>query len=186
MGYEVTRLTGADLTPEKLKGLDAVVVGVRAFNVRNDLGGRMPALFAFAEAGGNVIVQYNRPNGIKVDKIAPYNLQISNDRVTDETAPMKLLVPEHPAFNTPNKITAADFEGWVQERGLYFPNQWGKEFVPLLACNDPGIAPMSGSLLVAKHGRGHFVYTGLSWFRQLPEGVPGAYRLFANLVSLGK
>jgi hypothetical protein len=96
------------------------------------------------------------------------------------------LVPDHPALNTPNKITDADFDGWVQERGLYFPRSSDKRFVPILACNDPGLAPMNGSLLVAQHGKGHFVYTGLSFFRQLPEGVPGAHRLFANLVSLGK
>jgi len=186
MGYEVTRLTGVDLTPEKLRGLDAVVIGIRALNVRTDLGPKMPALFAYVEAGGNVIVQYNRPNGLQVNKIAPFDLRISNDRVTDENAAMKFLAPDHPALNTPNKITNADFDGWVQERGLYFPNQWDKNFIPLLACNDPGAASMSGSLLVARHGRGYFVYTGLSWFRQLPEGVPGAHRLFANLVSLGR
>jgi LmbE family N-acetylglucosaminyl deacetylase len=183
MGYEVTRLTGADLTPEKLPGFDAVVVGVRAFNVRNDLKERMKTLFDYVEKGGTVIEQYNRP-GLKVDKLAPFDLQISNDRVTDEKATMKFLAPDHPALNTPNKITSADFDGWVQERGIYFPRPWDKNFIPLLACNDQGYAPMSGSLLVARHGRGYFVYTGLSWFRQLPEGVPGAYRLFANLVSL--
>jgi LmbE family N-acetylglucosaminyl deacetylase len=183
MGYEVTRLSGADLTPEKLSGFDAVIIGVRAFNVRNDMNDRMKNLFAYVENGGTVIEQYNRP-GVKVDKLAPYNLQISSDRVTNEKATMTFLAPDHPALNTPNKITSADFDGWVQERGIYFPNPWDKKFVALLACNDPGVAPMSGSLLVARHGRGYFVYTGLSWFRQLPEGVPGAYRLFANLVSL--
>jgi hypothetical protein len=186
MGYEVTRLKGADLTTERLRDFDAVVIGVRAFNVRNDLAAHMKALFDYVEDGGTVIEQYNRPNGLKVDKLAPFDLQISGDRVTDEKATMKFLAPDHPALNTPNKITSADFDGWVQERGLYFPRPWDKKFVPLLACNDPGLAPMSGSLLVARHGRGYFVYTGLSWFRQLPEGVPGAYRLFGNLVSLGK
>ena len=185
MGYEVVKLTGADLTQEKMKGLDAIIVGVRALNVRTDLGSKMQALFDYAKTGGTVIMQYNR-QGPKVEKFAPYNLNISGDRVTDEEAPMTILAPDHPAFNTPNKITQADFDGWVQERGLYFPSQWGQEFVPLLACNDPGMAPMKGSLLVAKHGEGYFVYTGLAWFRQLPAGVPGAYRLFANLVSLSK
>jgi LmbE family N-acetylglucosaminyl deacetylase len=186
MGYKVTQLTGADLTPERLHDFDAVVIGVRAFNVRTDLAAHLPALFAFVEQGGNVIEQYNRPNDLKADRLAPFDLRISNDRVTDETAAMTFLVPEHPALTTPNKITEADFEGWVQERGLYFPNQWDEHFTPLLACNDPGESPKKGGLLVAQYGRGYFVYTGLAWFRQLPAGVPGAYRLFANLVSLGK
>ena len=186
MGYTVTRLAGADLTPEKLRGLDSVVIGIRAFNVRNDLATNLPALFAYVEAGGTVIVQYNRPNELKPEKLAPYDLHISGDRVSDETAPMTFLAPEHPALNTPNKITSTDFEGWVQERGLYFPNQWDEHFTPLLACNDPGESPKKGGLLVAQYGKGYFVYTGLAWFRQLPAGVPGAYRLFANLVSLGK
>jgi hypothetical protein len=184
MGYEVTQLAGADLTPERLRGLDAVVLGVRAFNVRTDLAPRMSALFDFATNGGNVIVLYNRPQGSQ--PVAPYSLTLSGSRVTDETAEMTLLVPEHPVFNTPNKIVPADFDGWVQERGAYFASRWDPHFTPLLACHDPGEEPLQGSLLVAQCGKGHFVYTALSWFRQLPDGVPGAYRLFANLVSLGK
>lgn len=183
MGYAVTRLTGADLTPERLKPFDAVVFGVRAFNVRNDLEPHMPALFSYVEDGGNVIVQYNRPTEAKV---APFDLRISSERVTDETAPVTFLAPEHPALNTPNKITESDFAGWIQERGLYFPNHWDEHFVPLIACSDPDEAPLKGGLLVAQDGRGYYVYSGLAWFRQLPGGVPGAYRLFANLVSLGK
>jgi len=186
MGYAVTQLTGADLKPEKLRDFDAVVIGVRAFNVRTDLGPGMAALFAYVENGGNVIAQYNRPNGLQVNKLAPFDLQIGNDRVTDENAAVKFLAPDHPALNTPNKITSADFEGWVQERGLYFPSRWDEHFTPLLACSDAGESPKSGGLLVAKHGKGYFVYTGLAWFRQLPDGVPGACRLFANLISLGK
>jgi len=185
MGYAVTPLTGADLTAEKLRDLDAVVIGIRAFNVRTDLASNLPALFAYVEGGGNVVVQYNRPDS-KTDAIAPFDLRISSDRVTDENAAMTFLTPDHPALTTPNKITSADFEGWVQERGLYFPNHWDEHFKPILACNDPGETPKKGALLVAHYGKGYFVYTGLSWFRQLPAGVPGAYRLFANLVSLGK
>jgi hypothetical protein len=119
-------------------------------------------------------------------RLAPYSLAVSGDRVTDETAEMKLLVPDHPVFNAPNKIIPADFDGWVQERGAYFAGQWDEHFTPLIACHDPGEADLKGSLLVAPYGKGYFVYTALSWFRQLPDGVPGAYRLFANLVSLGK
>ena len=187
MGYTVTKLTGAELTPDRLKNFDAVVIGIRAFNVRTDLVAQLPALFAYVEAGGNLIVQYNRPgNDLKTTKLAPFDLRLSNDRVTDENSPVTFLAPEHPALTTPNKITSKDFDGWVQERGLYFPNEWDEHFTPIIACNDPGEAPKKGGLLIAQYGKGYFVYTGLAWFRQLPAGVPGAYRLFANLISLGK
>ncbi|MCX6938436.1 MAG: PIG-L family deacetylase [Verrucomicrobia bacterium] len=189
MGYTVTSLTGADLTPQKLHGLDAVVIGVRAFNDRTDLADALPGLFAYAEAGGTVIAQYNRPNGLKTETLAPYALSIAGPapdfRVTDERSPVTFLATEHPALTTPNRLGPADFDGWVQERGAYFPSSWDQErFVSLLAMNDPGENPLTSSVLVARHGRGYFVYTSLAFFRQLPAGVPGAYRLFANLVSL--
>ena len=187
MGCQVTTLTGADLTPERLKGFDAVVIGVRAFNVRTDLASHLPGLFAYVEAGGNVIEQYNRPGrDLKTDQLAPYSLQISSDRVTDPSAPVTFLAPDHPALNTPNKITSADFDNWIQERGTYYPDSWDDHWTPILACGDAGEAPLKGGLLVAPYGKGYFVYSGLVFFRQLPAGVPGAYRLFANLVSLGK
>jgi LmbE family N-acetylglucosaminyl deacetylase len=186
MGYEVTRLTGADLTPEKLAGLGAIVIGVRAYNVRDDLAANLPALFRYVEGGGTVVAQYNRPNGLKTNQLAPYSLRLSDARVTDEAAPVTFLAHDHPALTTPNKISEADMEGWVQERGIYFPSQWDSHFTPILASGDPGETPQKGGLLVAKYGQGHFVYTGLVFFRELPAGVPGAYRLFANLVSLGK
>ncbi|HSV13619.1 MAG TPA: hypothetical protein VLI90_05130, partial [Tepidisphaeraceae bacterium] len=186
MGYSVTPLNVDDLTPEKLREFDAVVVGIRAFNVRKDLAAKVPALSAYAESGGTVIEQYNRPDGLQNVALAPYDLRISGDRVTDERAKVTFLAPDHPVLNTPNKISEADFAGWVQERGIYYPNHWGEEFTPILACCDPGEAPLKGGLLVAKHGKGYFVYTSLVFFRELPAGVPGAYRLFANLLSLGK
>ena len=186
MGYNVTTLDTADLTEEGLRGLDAVVFGIRAFNTRPDLPARLPALFAFVQGGGNVIVQYNTPNQLKTDRLAPYPLSLSSARVTDARAAMTFLAPAHPAFTTPNRIGPEDFSGWVQERGLNFPGQWDAHFTALLSCHDAGERPADGSLLVAPYGRGYWVYTGLSWFRQLPAGVPGAYRLFANLVSLGK
>ncbi len=186
MGYQVTPLAGADLTPDKLGNLDAVVIGVRAYNVRTDLDAALPALFAYVEGGGTVVAQYNRPNELKTNRLAPYDLRLSGARVTDETAPVAFLAPDHPVLTTPNKVSQTDMEGWVQERGIYFPAQWDSHFTPILASGDPGETPLKGGLLVAKHGRGHFVYTGLVFFRQLPAGVPGAYRLFANLVSLGK
>ena len=186
MGYAVKILDDANLTPETLRGLDAVVIGVRAFNVRKNLDAQMPALFGYVTNGGTLILQYNRPDGLKSDQIAPYPLHLSGQRVTDETAAVTFLAPDHPVLNTPNKITSADFDGWVQERGIYFPDQWDEHFTPILACHDPGESPLKGALLVAPYGKGHYVYTGLVFFRQLPAGVPGAYRLFANLVSLGK
>ena len=187
LGYAVTELTGADLTAERLKSFDAVVLGVRAFNVRTDLVPGLPALFAYVEGGGTVVAQYNRPGrDLKTEQLAPYSLRLSNDRVTDENAAVTFLAPDHPALNVPNKITAEDFAGWVQERGVYFPNQWDEHFTPIVACGDPGEAQLKSGLLIAQHGRGYFVYTGLAFFRQLPAGVPGAYRLFANLISLGK
>jgi len=186
MGYAVTTLSGADLTEDRLGQFDAVVLGIRAFNTRTDLIAHLPALFGYAGAGGTVIVQYNTTAELKGSTLAPYPLRLSRERVTDEHSPVALLASGHPALTTPNRITTADFEGWVQERGLYFPDQWDERFTPLLSMHDPDEAPLQGSVLVAKHGEGWFVYTGLSWFRQLPAGVPGAYRLFANLVSLGK
>jgi LmbE family N-acetylglucosaminyl deacetylase len=191
MGYAVTELTGADLTPEKLGGFDAVVIGVRAFNVRTDLAPRVSALFDYVKAGGTVVEQYNTPNSLLVPQLGPYPLKLSRDlmryRVTDETAPVTLLVPGSPAFTTPNRIGPADFDGWVQERGLDFASEWdASNYVSLLACSDAGEAPLTSGLLVAHYGKGVFIYTGLSFFRELPAGVPGAYRLFANLVSMGK
>jgi len=186
MGYEVTSLTTADLTPERLRGLDAVIIGIRAFNVRKDLAERLPALFAWVETGGTVVAQYNTLDGLREGWLAPFQLHLSRDRVTDEHAPVTILAPEHPALTTPNRITDADFADWVQERGLYFPDRWDERFTAMLASGDPGETPLKGGLLAARHGKGYFVYTSLAWFRQLPEGVPGAYRLFANLVSLGK
>jgi hypothetical protein len=191
MGYTVTQLTGADLTPEGLKGFDAVVVGVRAFNTRTDLGPRVAALFDYVKAGGTLVEQYNTPNSLLVPQLGPYPIKLSRDlmryRVTDEKAPITLLVPGDPAFTTPNRLGPADFDGWVQERGLDFPSEWDTaNYTALLSCADAGEAPLTSGLLVARCGKGTFVYTGLSFFRELPAGVPGAYRLFANLVSLGK
>jgi hypothetical protein len=187
MGYDVTSLTGADLTTNRLKSFDAVVIGIRAFNVRTDLVSHLSALFDFVANGGNVIEQYNRPGrDLKTEQLAPYDLHLSGERVTDENAAVTFLAPENPVLNTPNKITSADFDGWIQERGIYYPDRWDDHFTPILACSDAGEAPLKGGLLVAKYGKGYFVYTGLVFFRQLPAGVPGAYRLFANLTSLGK
>lgn len=186
MGYAVKVLDDANLSAKELEGLDAVVIGVRAFNVRANIGKAMPELLSYVENGGTLIVQYNRPDKLKTEKIAPFKLRISSDRVTDEKAQIAFLAPDNPVLNVPNKLSRADFDNWVQERGLYFPNSWDANFTPILACSDAGEPETKGALLVAKYGKGYYVYTGLSFFRQLPGAVPGAYRLFANMLSLGK
>lgn len=186
IGYNVRIITPDEINAETLSLFDAVVVGIRAYNTVEDLNFKQQQLFDFVANGGNMIVQYNTSYRIKVDKLAPYELKLSRDRVTDENAVVKILNPEHPVLNFPNRITQNDFEGWTQERGLYFPNEWGEEFTPILSMNDKNETPKEGSLLVAKHGKGHFIYTGLSFFREFPAGVSGAYRLFANMLSIGK
>jgi hypothetical protein len=186
MGYAVTQLSPADLAEEKLRRFDAIVIGVRAFNTRADLDAQMPAFFAYAEQGGNLIVQYNTSNGLLGTRLAPYALELSRERITDAAAAVTFLLPNHPVFTTPNKITVADFDGWVQERARFVPRTWDAHFAPLLSMADPNEKALTGTLLIAPHGKGYVVYTSLSWFRELPAGVPGAYRLFANLISLGK
>ncbi|WGD34927.1 PIG-L family deacetylase [Olleya sp. YS] len=186
IGYNVLVLKPEDITTERLSAFDAVVVGIRAYNIVEDLKFKQDILFDFVEKGGNMIVQYNTSRRIKVDNIAPYSLKLSRDRVTDEQAEVTLLNPKHELLNFPNTITSQDFEGWTQERGLYFPDEWAPEFTPILSMNDSGETPKTGSLLVAKHGKGHYIYTGLSFFREFPAGVSGAYRLFANMLSIGK
>mgnify|MGYP000271204941 FL=1 len=186
IGYNVMILKPEDITPERLSAFDAVVVGIRAYNIVESLKFKQDILFDFVDKGGNMIVQYNTNRGIKVDNIAPFNLQLSRDRVTDENAEVTLLAPNHELLNFPNKITTKDFEGWTQERGLYFPDQWSSDFTPILSMHDKDETAKTGSLLVAKHGKGYYIYTGLSFFREFPVGVSGAYRLFANMLSIGK
>ncbi|MBX2945383.1 MAG: PIG-L family deacetylase [Cyclobacteriaceae bacterium] len=185
MGYEVTEFKNGEVTAANLAKLDAVVLGVRAFNTNERLRFLMPELLNYVKNGGTLVVQYN--TNFDLGSIySPYPLKISRERVAEEDAEVRILKPDHPALNFPNKISTADFEGWVQERGLYFPDTWDQNFETLLSMNDKGEKPKDGSLLIAKYGEGYYVYTGLSFFRELPEGVPGAYKLFANLVSLGK
>ncbi|WP_304145487.1 PIG-L family deacetylase [Mesoflavibacter zeaxanthinifaciens] len=186
IGYNVMVLKPEDITAERLSAFDAVVVGIRAYNINEELKFKQQILFDFVENGGNMIVQYNTNRGLKVDNLSPFELKLSRDRVTDENAEVTLLAKDHPILNYPNQITKTDFEGWTQERGLYFPNQWSSEFTPILSMKDKGETEKQGSLLVAKHGKGYYIYTGLSFFREFPAGVSGAYRLFANMLSIGK
>ncbi len=182
IGYEVTEIIPENINESTLKKFDAVVTGIRAYNTKEVLQFKQKYLLEYVKNGGNVIVQYNTNR--RVDVKPPYKLQLSRDRVTDEHAKVTMLVKNHPVLNYPNKITNNDFKGWVQERGLYFPNKWSNEYTPVLAMNDKGETSKKGSLLVTNYGKGNYIYTGLSFFRELPAGVPGAYKLFANLLSL--
>lgn len=186
MGFSVTLLSEDDLLRGDLGRFDAVVLGIRAANTRPELKEALPRLLEWVEKGGTLVVQYNTSFELVTDALGPFPLKLGRDRVTVEEAPVTLLAPDDPLLTTPNRIGPADFEGWVQERGLYFPANWDERYVPLLGMADPGEKEARGSLLVARHGKGTYVYTGLSFFRQLPAGVPGAIRLFANLVSGGR
>ncbi len=186
LGYSVKILSEPEITAKNLAQFSAVVLGIRAYNTQETISNWLPEVFAYVKNGGVVIAQYNTLADLKSTQLGPYPLEISRDRVTDENAEVRVLAPNHPLMTSPNKITSKDFEGWVQERGLYFPNKWDAAWTPILSCNDPKEKPLDGGLLVAKLGKGFFIYTSYSWFRQLPAGVPGAYRLFANMLSLGK
>jgi len=184
IGYTVVVINPGEINAENLEKFDAIVVGIRAYNVVKELKFKQRFLLNYVEKGGNLIVQYNTNRNVTIG--APYPLKLSRDRVTNEFAEVTILDPENTLLNFPNTITEADFEGWVQERGLYFPNIWAEQYTPILAMNDEGETPKLGSLLIAKYGKGNYIYTGLSFFRELPAGVSGAYKLFANLLSVGK
>jgi hypothetical protein len=188
VGYSVIFLDEAALASAPLGSFDAIVMGVRAFNTNQRLRFHHARLMDYVRGGGTLVVQYNTTSrlGDLDELMGPLVFQIGRDRVTDEKAPVRFENPRHGILNHPNKITPADFDGWVQERGLYFASTWDRRFETPLSFTDPGEEALRGGLLVARHGRGAFVYTGLAFFRQLPAGVPGAYRLFANLVGHGK
>ncbi|WP_417886902.1 PIG-L family deacetylase [Zunongwangia sp.] len=185
IGYNVTLLSPNEISAKKLANFDAVVTGIRAYNVLKELRFKNKELMKYVENGGTLISQYNKDRDIKVDQIGPYPFTLSYDRVTEENAKVTFINPEAPILNYPNKITAKDFEGWVQERGLYFPSSWSPEYETVLAMHDENEDTKTGSLLISKYGKGYYVYTGLSFFRQFPAGVAGSFRLFANLLSLG-
>jgi LmbE family N-acetylglucosaminyl deacetylase len=186
MGYEVILLADAMLTAEKLAQCDIVIAGIRAYNTRERLRYAQPLLMDFVKNGGTYIVQYNVNTGLQTQEIGPYPFRVGRGRIVDEDAGMKILDPAHPLVVFPNKITAADFTGWVQERGLYFTEQWDAHYTPIFAGHDKGESDLAGSSLYCRYGRGAFIYSSLAWFRQLPAGVPGALRLFQNMLSAGK
>jgi hypothetical protein len=183
LGLAVKLLSAEDLAATELSRYDTLVVGVRAYEFRPDLVAHQQRLLDYVRDGGTLIVQYQtlRAEGIA---FTPYPVKLSRHRVVDEAAPVTILEPAHPIFRWPNVITARDFDGWVQERGLYFFEEWDARFRPLLESHDPGEPPQRGGMLIAPYGKGQYVYTGYAWFRQLPAGVPGAFRLYANLLSL--
>ena len=184
LGYAVTLLIPAEITTQKLQYFDVVITGVRAYNTLSELAFKQDILFDFVKSGKTMIVQYNTAGDLVTDKIAPYPLKLSRDRVTEENAEVRFLAPNHPVLNYPNKITSKDFEGWKQEQGLYYPNVYDKAFTAIISSNDKGESPKNGALLIASYGKGHYVYTGLSFFRELPEGAVGAYKLLSNIISL--
>lgn len=186
VGYQVTELSNGDITANKMEKYDAVILGIRAYNTNDRLKFYQEELMEYVKNGGTMIVQYNTAHALVTKDLGPYPLQLSRDRVTVEGAEVRVLKPDHRVLNFPNKITASDFEGWVQERGLYFPNEWNEQYEAILSSNDPGEDPRDGGLLVAKYGKGYYIYSGYSWFRELPAGVPGAYRIFTNMISIGK
>jgi hypothetical protein len=177
-------LSDSDLEHGDLSRYDAIVLGTRAYETEPALARANRRLLDWVRAGGLLVVQYQQ-TGFTEGQFAPEKLDIVRpiDRVTDETAPVTIVDPAHPIFTTPNRIGPEDWEGWVQERGLYFAHAWGPSFVPLLSMHDPGEPELKGSLIAGTIGKGHYVYTGLAFFRELPAGVPGAYRLFANILA---
>jgi LmbE family N-acetylglucosaminyl deacetylase len=184
-GYEVTALSDEALSKEPLDRFDAIVIGVRAFNVNDRMRFHHPKLMSYVAGGGTVVAQYNTNNRLSSvsSPIGPWPFEITRDRVTNEKAEVAFDLPQHPLLTTPNKIAAKDFEGWVQERGLYFAGKWDPKYETPLSMHDDGEPARKGSVLYAKSGKGVFIYTGLSFFRQLPAGVPGAFRLFANMIA---
>jgi LmbE family N-acetylglucosaminyl deacetylase len=186
LGVEVTMLTDDMLEASDLSSFDAIVAGVRAYNTRDSLKSANRRLLDYVERGGNLVVQYNVASGSLADRIGPYPLTIGRDRVTVESAPVTFPVAGHPLLSFPNKISSGDFEGWVQERGLYFASSWDPKYEAIFASHDPGEPDLKGGLLFARYGKGTFIFTAYAWFRQLPAGVPGAFRIFANLISAGK
>lgn len=187
MGYEVTLLTDKELSRNNLQQYDAIITGVRTYNTNEWMNNYYDKLMKYVNDGGNFIMQYNTPFFRNQPKFGPYNFSIINRRVTDENAPVRFLKPDHPVLNFPNKITQDDFKGWIQERSIYHANAWDStKFETVLSINDPGEKPDEGSLIIAKYGKGYFTYTALVFFRELPAGVPGAYRLLANIIALNK
>ena len=185
IGYKIDLLTLDQLSTDILSNYDALIIGIRAYNVNKKLIEKTKEIHNYVKNGGNVLVQYNTSRGIDVKDFAPYSFNISRNRTSEENSKVDIINKNHLALNYPNKILLEDFDNWVQERGLYFPINWSDDYETLISSNDSGEKPNHGGILISKIGKGHYVYTSYSWFRQLPSGVSGAYKLFVNLISLG-
>jgi hypothetical protein len=186
VGMDVTLIPPETLASAELRGYGTIVLGIRAYDTQKDVVANNKKLLDFVAAGGTLVVQYNTGVGdFNGGHFTPYPAELSRARVSVEEAPVEILAPEDGVFHYPNAITARDFDGWVQERGLYFMDQWDGHFKPLLSCHDPGEDAQKGGLLRAQYGKGTYIYTGYAFFRQLPAGVPGAVRLYVNLLSAG-
>ncbi len=185
IGVDVVEIEPSQIKFENIKYLKTIILGIRSFNVIDELRSKNRVLWEYVKNGGTLIIQYNTTRGLKTNEIAPYKLKLSRDRVTDENSKFKILNKSHPIFNYPNKIENYDFNNWVQERGLYFPSSWSDKFEPHIEFSDYDQIITKGGLLSASYGNGKIIYTGLSFFRQLPAGVSGAYRLFINLINYG-
>ncbi|MGH2623445.1 MAG: LmbE family protein, partial [Sphingobacterium sp.] len=183
IGIKVDQISEEQINPQTLQQYDAVILGVRAFNINKQIAQWQTELLSYVQNGGTVLVQYNVSSPLATDKLGPYPFVITRDRVTQEDSPVKFLLPEDPALNYPNKITPADFQDWIQERGLYFATEVDDHYRTPLALADENEQAHPGSLLISNYGKGKFVYTSISFFRQLPAGIPGAYRLFVNLLA---
>ncbi len=184
IGMAVTLIPPEKLGSEDLSRYQTIVLGIRSYDTQKDVIANNQRLLDFVQAGGRLVVQYNTaPGDFNAGKFTPYPATLSRARVSVEEAPVAILDPANPIFHFPNEITQKDFDGWVQERGLYFMSKWDSNFTPLLEAHDPGEGEQKGGLLVAHYGKGTYIYTGYAFFRQLPAGVPGAVRLFVNLVA---
>ena len=186
-GLQVEMLNDADLADAaKLKSFDVIITGIRAVNTEKKMSYWLPVLFQYVQNGGTLIMQYNTLQDLATTQLGPFPMTLSNKRVTEENAKVEFLLPQHRLLNYPNKITSDDFDNWVQERGLYFPSKWDEKYQTLFRMNDSGEEPLDGALLYAPYGKGHFIYSSLAFFRQLPAGNKGAIRLLTNMMSVGK
>ncbi|MFZ0751467.1 MAG: hypothetical protein WAM70_19035, partial [Pyrinomonadaceae bacterium] len=192
LGVESKELSVDEVKTSDLSTYSSIIVDNRVYESQPELIATNQKLLDYANAGGNLIVFYHRIDEFNPNpqrnrpQLAPYKLILGNERITDENAPISFLEPEHPLLNSPNKLNQGDFKDWIQERGLYYPREWDPQFKALLQSNDPGEAPLKGGLLVADYGKGHYIYTSMVWYRQLRAGVPGAYRMLANMISYGQ
>jgi len=186
VGYEVDLLENSQINWATLKQYPSIIVGIRAYNTIEEMSYLHGELMNYVENGGTLIVQYNTSHRLKSDEIGPYPIELGRQRVSEEDAPVRITNPDHPLLNNPNDITQKDFDNWVQERGLYFAKEWDEKYETIISSHDTDADELHSAILATKYGSGYFIYTSLSFFRELPAGVPGAYKLFVNMISYGQ